>query len=136
MLIQTRDKFPVAATYLTFLSKKLRLIMSRLLGCLEFDLEEFDQLLEAAEGQARRDQGFRAHLFQYIIIKLGLDRDPLAALEQDLSMLECESQGPRHSFTPLACILTALICPAWNLAPQATGRIMTASSSPSVPGIW
>ena len=37
----------------------------------------------------------KAHLPQYIITKLGLDRDPLAELEQDLSMLsvECESQA-------------------------------------------
>ena len=40
-------RFPEAATYLTF--KKLRLIVSRLLKCLEFDPEEFDKLLEAAE---------------------------------------------------------------------------------------
>ena len=75
---------------------------ARLLECLEFDPEEFYQLLEAAEGQARGDQGVKAHLPQYIITKLGLDRDPLAALEQDLSLLECESQGPRHSSTARA----------------------------------
>merc|ERR1719500_2034523 len=107
LLVQTRDKSPEAASYLTCLIKKLLLIVSRparLLECLEFDPEEFYQLLEAAEGQARGDHGVKAHLPQYIITKLGLDRDPLAELEQDLSMLsvECESQahGPRHASTP------------------------------------
>ena len=107
LLMQTRDKSPEAAAYLTCLIKKLLLIVSRparLLECLEFNPEEFYQLLEAAEGQARGDQGVKAHLPQYIITKLGLDRDPLAALEQDLSLLECESQtpGPRHCSTPRA----------------------------------
>ena len=44
----------------------------------------------------------KAHLPQYIITKLGLDRDPLAELEQDLSMLESEGPGPLHSSTPRA----------------------------------
>ena len=60
LLLQTRDKSPEAAAYLTCLIKKLLLIVSRparLLECLEFDPEEFYQLLEAAEGQARGDQG-------------------------------------------------------------------------------
>ena len=59
------------------LIKKLLLIVSRparLLECLEFNPEEFYQLLEAAEGQARGDQGVKTHLPQYIITKLGLDR--------------------------------------------------------------
>ena len=100
LLLQTRDKCPEAAQYLTCLIKKLLLIVSRparLLECLEFDPEEFYQLLEAAEGQARGDQGVKHHLPQYIITKLGLDRDPLAALEQDLSLLECESQAHAQS---------------------------------------
>ena len=60
LLLQTRDKSPEAAAYLTSLIKKLLLIVSRparLLECLEFDPEEFYQLLEAAEGQARGDHG-------------------------------------------------------------------------------
>ena len=60
LLLQTRDKSQEAAAYLTSLIKKLLLIVSRparLLECLEFDPEEFYQLLEAAEGQARGDQG-------------------------------------------------------------------------------
>ena len=53
--------------------------------------------------------GVQASLPQYIIAKLGLTRDPLAELEQDLSMLDCHSPErplntiepePRHSSTP------------------------------------
>ena len=112
LLLQTRDKSAEAATYLTCLIKKLLLIVSRparLLECLEFDPDEFYQLLEAAEGQARVVHGVRAQVPQYIINKLGLNRDPLAELEQDLSMLDCPSPErqlgnlepePRHSSTP------------------------------------
>ena len=114
LLLQTRDKSAEAAQYLTCLIKKLLLIVSRparLLECLEFDPEEFYQLLEAAEGQARVVHGVQAHLPQYIIQKLGLNRDPLAELEQDLSLLGChsprdtslegaQSLGPQHSSTP------------------------------------
>ena len=77
------------------------------LECLEFDPEEFYQLLEAAEGQARVVHGVHNQLPQYIINKLGLNRDPLAELEQDLSLLDCQSPrdtslepGPQHSSTP------------------------------------
>ena len=51
LLLQTRDKSQEAAAYLTCLIKKLLLIVSRparLLECLEFNPEEFYQLLEAA----------------------------------------------------------------------------------------
>lgn len=41
----------------------------------EFDPEEFYQLLEVAEGKAK--QTFKADIPQYIINKLGLNRDPL-----------------------------------------------------------
>ena len=67
LLMQTRDKSPEAAAYLTCLIKKLLLIVSRparLLECLEFDPEEFYQLLEAAEGQARVVHGVQAQLPQ------------------------------------------------------------------------
>ena len=67
LLCGTRDKSPAAAAYLTCLIKKLLLIVSRparLLECLEFDPEEFYQLLEAAEGQARVVHGVQAHLPQ------------------------------------------------------------------------
>ena len=71
--------------------KKLLLIVSRparLLECLEFDPEEFYQLLEAAEGHARGLHGVSANVPQYIIGKLGLNRDPLAELQHDLSNLD------------------------------------------------
>lgn len=57
----------------------------------EFDPEEFYHLLEAAEGQAREDQGIKADLPQYIIGQLGLAKDPL----------EGESWGKQtHSLHP------------------------------------
>ena len=52
----------------------------------EFDPEEFYHLLEAAEGQAR--QTISAAIPQYIIGKLGLDRDPLEALGSDVSSVD------------------------------------------------
>ena len=91
LLSQTRDKSPDAASHLTALIKKLLLIVSRparLLECLEFDPEEFYQLLEAAEGQARGVHGVHTNVPQYIIGKLGLNRDPLADLQQDLTQLD------------------------------------------------
>ena len=81
MSTQTKDKSPDAAAHLTSLIKKLLLIVSRparLLECLEFDPEEFYHLLEQAEGQARTNQGIKTDIPQYIITKLGLNRDPLA----------------------------------------------------------
>ena len=89
--MQTREKSPDAARHLTALIKKLLLIVSRparLLECLEFDPEEFYQLLEAAEGHARGLHGVSANVPQYIIGKLGLNRDPLAELQHDLSNLD------------------------------------------------
>jgi microtubule-associated serine/threonine kinase len=98
LLSQTREKSPDAASYLTALIKKLLLIVSRparLLECLEFDPEEFYQLLEAAEGQARGVHGIHTNVPQYIIGKLGLNRDPLAELQQDLlSGLDPVNSGP------------------------------------------
>nr|CAD7256426.1 unnamed protein product [Timema shepardi] len=61
---------------------------ARLLECLEFDPEEFYHLLEQAEGQAKTSQGIKADIPQYIINKLGLNRDPIAELQEDLSQLE------------------------------------------------
>lgn len=58
--------------------KKLLLIISRparLLECLEFDAEEFYQLLEQVEGQAKICQGIKEEIPQYIIGKLGLNRN-------------------------------------------------------------
>merc|ERR1719228_1108940 len=115
LLVQTREKSFEAGNFLTCLIKKLLLIVSRparLLECLEFDPEEFYQLLEAAEGQARVKYGVQSHLPQYIINKLGLNRDPLAELQEDLSQLDSTSVSsspdrgregsiePQHSSTP------------------------------------
>ena len=58
---------------------------------MEFDPEEFYQLLEAAEGQARGVHGVHTNVPQYIIGKLGLNRDPLADLQQDLSQLDSQN---------------------------------------------
>lgn len=79
--LQTKEKSPEAAARLTGAIKKLLLIISRparLLECLEFDPEEFYHLLEQAEGQAKTSQGIKADIPQYIIAKLGLNRDPIA----------------------------------------------------------
>lgn len=48
----------------------------------EFDPEEFYHLLEAAEGQAK--QSIKTDIPQYIISKLGLNRDPLAGKQMQL----------------------------------------------------
>lgn len=110
LCFQTREKSPEAASHLTALIKKLLLIVSRparLLECLEFDPEEFYQLLEAAEGQARGVYGISTNVPQYIIGKLGLNRDPLAELQNDLSSLDAlvepvssESVPVQRSSTP------------------------------------
>uniref|UniRef100_A0A8C8TQJ2 non-specific serine/threonine protein kinase n=1 Tax=Peromyscus maniculatus bairdii TaxID=230844 RepID=A0A8C8TQJ2_PERMB len=66
--------------FIVQLVRKLLIIISRparLLECLEFDPEEFYHLLEAAEGQAREDQGVKTDLPRYIIRQLGLAKDPL-----------------------------------------------------------
>ena len=96
LLSQTKEKSTEAASHLTALIKKLLLIVSRparLLECLEFDPEEFYQLLEAAEGQARGLHGVQSNVPQYIISKLGLNRDPLADLHQDYTSLDHSSHN-------------------------------------------
>lgn len=87
LLLETREKSPESAILLSGVIKKLLLIISRparLLECLEFDPEEFYHLLEVAEGEAKYLQGITADLPQYIIHKLGLNRDPIAELQQEL----------------------------------------------------
>ncbi|XP_070194512.1 microtubule-associated serine/threonine-protein kinase 3-like isoform X2 [Littorina saxatilis] len=79
LLEDARERSMDAYKNLYPLIKQLLLIISRpvrLLECLEFDPEEFYMLLEAAEGQAK--QTLKAEIPQYIISKLGLNRDPLA----------------------------------------------------------
>lgn len=81
LLVETNEKSPEAAGEIARIVKKLILIISRparLLECLEFDPEEFYQLLEAAEDQAKGH--ITAELPIYIITKLGLNRDPLEDL--------------------------------------------------------
>lgn len=81
--------------FIVQLVRKLLIIISRparLLECLEFDPEEFYHLLEAAEGQAREDQGVKTDLPRYIIRQLGLAKDPLEEI-QPLNDLD-ESQPP------------------------------------------
>ncbi|XP_017034205.1 microtubule-associated serine/threonine-protein kinase 3 [Drosophila kikkawai] len=87
LLVETKEKSPEAAAELSGVIKKLLLIISRparLLECLEFDPQEFYELLEAAEGQAKAMPVIKADIPQYIIHKLGLNRDPIAELQQEL----------------------------------------------------
>ncbi|XP_076261972.1 microtubule-associated serine/threonine (MAST) protein kinase dop isoform X5 [Rhynchophorus ferrugineus] len=87
LLTETKEKSEDAANIVTGFIKKLLLIISRparLLECLEFDPEEFYHFLEAAEGQVKGIQGIKADIPQYIIRKLGLNRDPIAELQQEL----------------------------------------------------
>ncbi|VDM60607.1 unnamed protein product [Angiostrongylus costaricensis] len=79
---------PESFEYLSKLTKQLLMIVSRparLLECLEFDPDEFYHLLEEAEGVVREQLGSGSarvpDLPQYIIGKLGLDRDPLMDVE-------------------------------------------------------
>ncbi|XP_060070360.1 microtubule-associated serine/threonine-protein kinase 3-like [Ylistrum balloti] len=96
----------VAYNYIYPLVKKLLLILSRpirLLECLEFDPEQFYQLLEAAEGQAK--QTIKADIPQYIINKLGLNRDPLEEMgigmdDQDDSVEADEEFMERRDYVP------------------------------------
>lgn len=77
---QTKEKSSEAAAEVTGFIRKLLLIISRparLLECLEFDPEEFYHFLEQAEGQAKTCQGIKDDIPQYIINKLGLNRDPI-----------------------------------------------------------
>ncbi|KAG8238601.1 hypothetical protein J437_LFUL018447 [Ladona fulva] len=99
LLSETKIKSPEAASRLTGLIKKLLLIVSRparLLECLEFDPEEFYHLLEQAEGQAKTSQGIKASIPQYIINKLGLNRDPIAELQEGLEQLESTCSSPER----------------------------------------
>ncbi|XP_070102714.1 microtubule-associated serine/threonine-protein kinase 3 isoform X4 [Equus przewalskii] len=82
--------------FIVQLVRKLLIIISRparLLECLEFDPEEFYHLLEAAEGQAREDQGIKTDLPRYIIGQLGLAKDPCEEMVP-LSHLEDGGQPP------------------------------------------
>nr|CAH7766304.1 unnamed protein product [Callosobruchus chinensis] len=87
LLSETKEKSDEAASLISTFIKKLLLIISRparLLECLEFDPEEFYHFLEAAEGQVKTLQGIQSDIPQYIIEKLGINRDPIAELQNEL----------------------------------------------------
>uniref|UniRef100_A0A1B6MUK8 non-specific serine/threonine protein kinase n=1 Tax=Graphocephala atropunctata TaxID=36148 RepID=A0A1B6MUK8_9HEMI len=101
LLLETKEKSPEAAAQVLGKIKKLLLVISRparLLECLEFDPEEFYHLLEQAEGQAKICQGIKADIPQYIINKLGLNRDPMADLQFGCG--EVETCRLPHTSTP------------------------------------
>lgn len=129
LLWETKEKSPEAAVELAGIIKKLLLIISRparLLECLEFDPEEFYNLLEVAEGQAKAMQGIKADIPQYIIHKLGLNRDPIAEMRQELK--ETSEVCDKHSLplrSPLATNSATPNEPATNL------NVMLASSNGS-----
>ncbi|XP_039434462.1 microtubule-associated serine/threonine-protein kinase 3 [Culex pipiens pallens] len=118
LLMETKEKSPEAAPEITGVIKKLLLIISRparLLECLEFDPEEFYRLLEVAEGQAKITQGIKADIPQYIITKLGLNRDPIAELQEEIIEsaslnssinTNCDSSDNNNSTSPNASILS------------------------------
>ena len=60
-----------------FTLKLIRLFFYHSFKCIfqEFDPEQFYRMLEAAEGQAK--QVVKTDIPQYIIAKLGLNRDPI-----------------------------------------------------------
>ncbi|CAG2101321.1 unnamed protein product [Medioppia subpectinata] len=96
LLVECREKSPTAANHLCSLIKKVMIILSRparLLECLEFDPEEFYRLLEAAEGQAKSTQGIKVSVPQYIISKLGLNRDPLADMSPNMESLDIKDDN-------------------------------------------
>ncbi|XP_066152920.1 microtubule-associated serine/threonine-protein kinase 3 isoform X1 [Euwallacea fornicatus] len=100
LLMETKEKSEDAAAMVTGFIKKLLLIISRparLLECLEFDPEEFYHFLEAAEGQVKGLQGLKADIPQYIIQKLGLNRDPIAELQQELKDCNWSANSSRSS---------------------------------------
>ncbi|XP_017651461.1 microtubule-associated serine/threonine-protein kinase 3 isoform X3 [Nannospalax galili] len=99
--------------FIVQLVRKLLIIIARparLLECLEFDPEEFYHLLEAAEGQAREDQGVKTDLPRYIIRQLGLAKDPLEEIVplRDLD----EGQPPAPESPEVTDKGRALGCPS------------------------
>ncbi|CAE1285272.1 MAST [Acanthosepion pharaonis] len=96
LLKDAQERSEETSQHLYPLIKKLLIIVSRparLLECLEFDPEQFYHMLEAAEGHAR--QYVKADIPQYIIQKLGLNRDPLADVHEigmhDTDVADCAS---------------------------------------------
>ncbi|KAK5639256.1 hypothetical protein RI129_011748 [Pyrocoelia pectoralis] len=117
LLQETKEKSEEAAAQLMGIIKKLLLIISRparLLECLEFDPEEFYHFLEAAEDHVKCLQGIKADLPQYIIQKLGLNRDPIAELQQELR--DCNL--PSMNTTSQLCIPATSTCKKWATNPN------------------
>lgn len=158
LLLETKEKSPEAAVELAGVIKKLLLIISRparLLECLEFDPEEFYHLLEAAEGQAKAIQGIKADIPQYIIHKLGLNRDPIAEMQQEAKETReaCDTKGAagttaaaavnntsllNDSGTPCSLLLSSpLTCVSATLNPNAELHLLansgTATPHPPMP---
>lgn len=150
LLLETKEKSPEAAVELAGGIKKLLLVISRparLLECLEFDPEEFYHLLEAAEGQAKAIQGIKADIPQYIIHKLGLNRDPIAEMQQEAkeSREACDNKkgSANNSMlndlgTPCSMLLNSpLTCVSTTLNPNAELSLLANSGSntpqPSLP---
>ncbi|XP_078658257.1 microtubule-associated serine/threonine-protein kinase 2-like isoform X10 [Branchiostoma floridae x Branchiostoma belcheri] len=81
LMNDARERSEFAGDIVNLIKKFLMIIArpARLLECLEFDPEQFYHLLEAAEGVARENQGITSDIPRYIISKLGLTRDPIAA---------------------------------------------------------
>ncbi|CAH1775457.1 unnamed protein product [Owenia fusiformis] len=98
LLSDAQDRSPLTVPHIEQLIKKLLIIVSRparLLECLEFDPEEFYHLLEAAEGHAKSI--IKADIPQYIISKLGLNRDPLEEIQGDADEDDLESDDSQSS---------------------------------------
>lgn len=115
LLMETKEKSEEAANLVTGFIKKLLLIISRparLLECLEFDPEEFYHFLEVAEGQVKGTQGIKADIPQYIIQKLGLNRDPIAELQQELR--DCCWSTANQASRSSVCLSTASSCKKWG----------------------
>lgn len=89
---------------------------ARLLECLEFDPEEFYHFLEAAEDQVKGLQGIKADLPQYIIQKLGLNRDPIAELQQELR--DCNLPSINQTSQAQVCISASQTCKKWVTNPS------------------
>ncbi|XP_065165228.1 microtubule-associated serine/threonine-protein kinase 3 isoform X2 [Atheta coriaria] len=128
LLTETKEKSEEAANEVTGLIKKLLLIISRparLLECLEFDPEEFYHFLEAAEGQLKGLSGIKADLPQYIIQKLGLNRDPIAELQQELR--DCSWSNTPSNRSSLCLTST----PTSGVPPSVPGATCPGASSSS-----
>lgn len=80
LMEDARDRSHNSAKAFNKVVRELLMIIARparLLECLEFDPEEFYQMLEAVEGQAKIGGGVTSDIPKYIISRLGLTRDPL-----------------------------------------------------------